>query len=386
MIDEFLIYYAANRNNLEREMNQRLSAYSHVTRKFEKEWVNMLKSQYIAHKIFRKEGLIRKILNHSALKRLDRKEMSFLEQQAKQPWRFSFSVITGKPAKDFFNMDEVFSGEQFILFSPGITKVLKEQPAILCFNLIGYNGACWQSYGPIGAYKSFEPDDIFFFAIELKPEIEDETGILEDVENNPIPYMMLLSGANFPLTFHQNDQLVQVMSEYNLDAINTKNLRKSFKPEYNDGVYRFTLKGWGDHPYFANAYFDEIERRIILTASTDRGFRALVAGLSDYGYDFSDEPFIRVNPSMLLTAKDILKKEIVLNEYDDLFKKEPSEEVQGELDKLNDLMAMVLPDINAGRKPDIEALARRAGVDVDTARDLIQNIIDKLDNPGRPIK
>jgi len=385
VIDEFLIYYAASRNNLEPKMNQRFAAYSHVTRKLKKEWVNMLKSQYIAHKIFRKDGLIEKYLNHAALQRFSREEMSFLKKQTIQPWRFSFSVITNEPADDFFIMEDVYSGEQYTLFSPGITKLVKEQSAVLWFNLIGYNGACWQSFGPIGAYTSFEPDDIFFFATELRPEIEDEAGIQEDVENNPVPYMMLLSGANYPVTFHKNDQFVQVMSEYDLDAINTRDLRKSFKTEYNDGIYRFTLKGWGDHPHFANAYFDERERAIVLTAMTDRGFRALVAGLNEYGNDFSDEPFIRVNPSMLLTAQDILKKKITLNEYDELFKQEPSVQVQGELDKLNAFMAMVLPDINAGREPDIEAHAKKAGVDVETARELVQSLIDRLDNPGKEI-
>jgi len=385
VIDEFLIYYAASRNNLEPKMNQRFAAYSHVTRKLKKEWVNMLKSQYIAHKIFRKDGLIEKYLNHAALQRFSREEMSFLKKQTIQPWRFSFSVITNEPADDFFIMEDVYSGEQYTLFSPGITKLVKEQSAVLWFNLIGYNGACWQSFGPIGAYTSFEPDDIFFFATELRPEIEDEAGIQEDVENNPVPYMMLLSGANYPVTFHKNDQFVQVMSEYDLDAINTRDLRKSFKTEYNDGIYRFTLKGWGDHPHFANAYFDERKRAIVLTAMTDRGFCALVAGLNEYGNDFSDDPFIRVNPSMLLTAQDILKKKITLNEYDELFKQEPSVQVQGELDKLNAFMAMVLPDINAGREPDIETIAKKAGVDVEMAHELVQSLINRLDNPGKEI-
>ncbi len=378
VIDEFLIYYAANRDKLERDMNQRFAAYSHVTRKLKKEWVNLLKSQYIVHKIFRKEGLIKKYLNHTALKQLGRKGMSYLEQQATQPWRFSFSVIANQPAKDFFIMDEVFTGEQYTLFSPGITKILKEQSAILWFNLIGYNGECWQSFGPIGAYKSFEPDDIFFFATELKSEIEDEAGILANVENNPIPYMMLLSGANYPVTMHKDDQFIQAISEYDLDAINTKDLRKSFKTEYNDGVYRFILKDWGDHPHFANAYFDEGEKVIVLSAMTDRGFRALVGGLNEYGHNFSDEPFIRVNLSMLMTAKDILKKEILLNEYADMFEKEPSEQEKEAVENLNDFMSLVLPDINAGRQPDIEAMAKKAGVDIQTARDLVKTVMGKI--------
>jgi hypothetical protein len=64
LVEEFLVYYAASKENLEREMNERLSRYRHITREFKDGWVN----------------------------------------------------------------------------------------------LIGYNGACRQSFGPIGAYKSIQPD------------------------------------------------------------------------------------------------------------------------------------------------------------------------------------------------------------------------------------
>jgi hypothetical protein len=205
-------------------------------------------------------------------------------------------------------MQDVFCGEHYTLFSPGITELIHKEHPILWFNLVGFNGMCWQS---------FKPDDIFLFATEIRSDIEDEAAILEDVENNPIPYMMMLSGANFPLTYHKNDQMVQVMSEFDLDSINTKELRKSFKAEYNNGIYRFTLNNWGEYPHYVNAYYYERKRIIILSAMTDRGFRALAAGMNSYGYDFPDESFIRVNTSMLVTAKDIFKKkEIILNEYD----------------------------------------------------------------------
>ncbi len=346
----------------------------------------MLKAQYLAHEIFKLNGSIKKLLNHAELQRLSREERNYLQLQAKQPWRFSFSVITDKQVSDFYVMEDVFTGEQFTLFSPGTTDLIRKQSPILWFNLIGYNGACWQSYGPIGAYNGFEPDDIYFFATELRPEIENENEIMEDLESNPVPYMMLLSGANYPLTFHKKDQWIQVMSEFDMQEINTKELRKSFKTEYSNGVYRFTLKEWGEHPHFANAYFDERKKVILFHAMTDRGFNALVTAINGYGYSFPDDPFTRVNTSMMVTVKNILKKDIVLNKYDTLFHIESSKEVQGELDKVNAFITMVLPDINAGRKPDIEELAKKAGVDVETARDLISKVLGKLDDMGKDIK
>jgi len=364
VIDEFLLYYAADRNNLEHEMDQRLASYKHITRKFQKEWINRLKAQYLAHKIFRKDGLIKSYLNHTALKKLNIEEKNYLEFQAEHPWRFSFSMIKINPAEDFYVMEDVFTEEEFLLFSPGVTKTLEDQSVILWLNLISFNGTCWQSYGPIGAYKSFEPDDIFFFATELKPDIVDEQELMVNLEHNPVPYMMLLSGANTPLIYNKEDQLIHVMAEYDLDSINTKSLTKSFKTEYNKGVYRLSLKNWSKPPHFSQAYFDEKRKIILLSSMTDRGFSALAEGLNEYDYNFSADPFLRINLSMISTASDILKRKIRLIEYEDLFSIETSQPDQENLDKLNTLLKSVLPDINAGREPDIEALAVKAGVDI----------------------
>ena len=378
VIDEFLIYYAAGRNNLEHEMNQKFEAFKHITRKFQKEWLNRLKAQYIAHKIFKKEGLIKSFFNHAALKKLKPEEMKYLEFQAEHPWRFSFSSINGNPAENFYMMEDVFREEEFLLYSPGTTKTLETQSVILWLNMIAFNGSCWQSYGPIGAYKSFEPDDIFFFATELNPDIEEEEDILTNLEYNPIPYMMLLSGANYPLIYNKEDQVINVMSEYELDELDTKNLTENFKTEYNKGVYRLSLKKWCEPPHFSQAYFDEKKKAILLTSMTDRGFKALTDGLNDYGLNFSADPFLRVNLTMLTAASDILKRKIELNEYGHLFTKDTSPAELENLDKLNALLKFVMPDINAGRKPDIEILAKKAGVDFETAKDIIEQIMRKF--------
>jgi hypothetical protein len=181
VIDDFLISFAAGQQNLEKKMNQQFAVFRHVIRKFDKGWMGLMQAQYIGHRIFREGGLISKFLNHPALGRLNKEEMEFLRQHAGQAWKFSFSVIVDKPAEDFFIMEDIFSGEEYTLFSPGMTDLIQKQRPILWFNLIGFNGSCWQSFGPIGFYKSFEPDDIFFFATELRPEIEKDQEILEKV-------------------------------------------------------------------------------------------------------------------------------------------------------------------------------------------------------------
>ncbi len=383
VIDEFLLYYAAALYGLDRPMTEAFSSFRHVTTEFEKEWVNRLKAQYLVHKIFKSGGLIKKILTHSEIKLRSLSEIEFLEQHARQPWRYCFSIILENPATNFYLMEDILSGDEFTLFSPGITDILKSQQISLWFNLINYNGACWQTFGPIVAYKSFQPDDIFFFATELDRQIETEEGIIQNIEKNPLPYMMLLSGANYPITVHKQDQMILAYTEYSVDKVDTIGLKKSFTSEFSHGVYRFTLKRWGGHPHFAHVFYDEQKKIVSLSASTDRGYLALVNAMNQFGHKFSEEPDIRINMSMFLTSEKILRKEIRLNEYEKLFHVESSPEEKASMDNLNYFMGLILPDINAGRTPDIEKFAALAGLDIKTARDLMKTLSGKFGNLNR---
>ncbi len=378
VIDDFLLYYAAAKYRLDLTMAEAFSAYRHVTNEFEKEWINRLKAQYLAHQIFRSGGLIRKMLPHAELKKFSPAEMDFLEQHARQPWRFCFSIIVENPVTDFFRMEDILTGDQFLLFSPGTSEINKSQATSVWFNLIAFNGACWQSFGPIGSYKSFEPDDIFFFATELDRRISTEEDIVHNLEKNPLPYMMLLSGANYPITVHKQDQIIQADAEYPVDKFDTMALKKSFTSEFSPGVYRLSLKKWSEYPHFARIYFDENKNTVLLTASTDRGFLALVNAINPFGYEFSEEPDIRINMSMLITAEKILRKKIRLNQYDNLFEVDTPPEQKEMLDNLNYFLSLVLPDINAGRVPDIEKYAALAGIDIETARELVKNVSKKI--------
>ena len=75
VIDEFLIYYAASRNNLERKMQKEFNSYKHVTSKLKNEFVNMFKAQYLAHSIFKKGGSLKRLVKHAELQRLTNEEM-----------------------------------------------------------------------------------------------------------------------------------------------------------------------------------------------------------------------------------------------------------------------------------------------------------------------
>jgi len=277
VIDDFLMYYAAQRDKLEPEINQRLSRFKHISGDFPAGMLNKFKAQYIVHRIFRQDGLIRKYLNHSELKRLDAEQMAFLRFQEQHPWRFSFSVITGNPADDFYNMEDAFNGEKFLLYSPGITQTLSEQPVQLWFNLIAFNGSCWQTFGPIVAFQSFLPDDIFFFGSEVNPGkwLESDDDLMQEIEKNPVPYMMLARASRLPLNYGKSYLIVYCISEVEADNFEPRALEQHFRIEYSSGVYKLSLKKWSSFPHFACLYYEEEAGILTLSAMTDKGYEKL---------------------------------------------------------------------------------------------------------------
>lgn len=380
LIDEFLLSYADSKDHIAQQFNRQIKKYQHVVRKFEKNWINMLRAQFIAHRIFRKGGLVNKYLNHSAIKDLREEKRNLLAHHAANPWRFSFAKITDNPHPDFYKMEDVFTEKQYLLYSQGTTKIIQESNPVLFFNLIAYNGACYQSYGPIAYYSSFFPDDIFFFGVEanLNQSISDEDDLVRTIENNPIPYMLLLSGATYPLSYAKEDLIIHCISEHHINNFDTKALKDDFKIEYNADVYRLMLKGWESHPHFAHAYYDEKKMRLLLITMTDRSFSVLVHVFKQHGYELYDDPHVRLSPTMKITAENILKKDINLNPYHTLFEKDIPEEQNADLEIINELLALAIPEINSGKTPDIEELAKKTGVDPDVARDVINNVMNTL--------
>ncbi len=383
VVDEFLSYYSAQREGLNFKMDQQLKRFLPVINGMEKSWLYLIKSQYIVHCIFKKNGFIKKYLQHAAIKQLPLQHRSFLEQQSAVPWRFSFSRITAKPETDFYEMEDVYTGESYLLYSPSVSLILAKDSVSLWLCLIAFNGSCWQTYGPLISFASFGPDDIFFFATELNAAIETDEALLADIENNPFPYLMLISGSMYPLTIHGKDEILQVSSENAVQSFDSSELKKNFKIEYAEAVYRISFGAWSDAPHFAIAYYLEEQQHLQIRSMTDRGFQALVTALNRHGFGLPTEPDIRVKISMLVSIKHILGKDIQLNPYEELFKIEPEPAAKEEIDKLNHLFALALPIINARQEPDIQALAKEAGVDEATARELLKDILRKFNQLQR---
>ena len=382
VIDDFLVAFAAKHHVLEKKMDQSLSRFRQLLSKFDRSDVDLFKSQYIIHEVFKKGGLIEKFLRNPVLNRFSGEERIYLEQQVAVPWRFSFSEILNEPARDFYIMKDVFSGEEYLLFSPSIVRIKATGQMLLWFNLIGFNGSCWQSYGPIGAYQSFGPEEIFFFATEKNPYIEDESEVQTDIENDPLPYMMLLSGAAYPRTFHKEDEMIIMMAEHESETLDTVRLKKQFISEYSNGVYRFTHKSIGEHPHFAQVYYDENKKLLLFYTLTEAGFKNLIKDFNTFGHRIPDKAYLRIRPQIVTAARLILKKKIILNEYEDFFHKDTDPVVASNIKKMNEFTAIVLPFLNEGLDPDIEEAALKTGLSVETASDLVKIIREQITKVG----
>lgn len=378
VIDKFLMYYAARQDKVEREFESRISRFRDIEKEMPSNWKGMIKAQYIGQRIFRSGGLIHKYLNSAAVKARDTEEQAYLRTMAVYPWRFSFSEIRANPASDFYEMEDVFTGDIFLLYSPAVTRILSNHPVLLWFNLIGYNGSCWQTYGPVTAFRGFSADDIFFYATELNAAIESDADLMADVDDNPIRYMVLACGANYPLVAHQENEVVQVTGEGTYTGFNVQALRKDFRVEYAEGVFKLSHEAWSEPPHFAETFYEEASGKVLLFALTDRGYRELSTLLVAQGMEIPAEPDIRLHIPMGMVIKKTLKKSTVLNPYSQLFETRKSPEGQAEMSKINGFLALALPYINAGQRPDIAALAREAGIDPELAAEILQTAMEKI--------
>ncbi len=378
VIDEFILHYAAKRDRLDQEFDTKVSRFKHAEREMPASWTELIEAQYIGHRIFKHQGLITKYLNHAAIKDLAGEQQNYLRQMAAFPWRFSFSEIKANPAIDFYEMQDIFTEETYLLYSTSVTQILSERPVILWFNLIGFNGHCWQTYGPVTGFQSFGADDIFFYASELNGSIESASDLMKDLENNPVPYMMLMTGSAYPLVQSRGFEILHVVSESEATAFDMQTLKEEFKIEYAEGVFRISDKILSEPPHFSEAYYDEGRGIMLLSALTDQGYMEMAKKLNAHGFNLPADPDIRLHLPMLSVINKLLKKDLQINPYSRLFETKPSPENEAMIANLNEFLSLALPDINAGKEPDINAMAKKAGIDPEIARDLLKKSMKKI--------
>lgn len=383
VIDDYLMYYAAEREKLVPVMDVQLKKYRHIVRKIEPSYINFLKAEFIVHRIFRKNGYIHNYLSKHVVQSLPEDQRRLLEHNAAHPWRYSFAMIMDKPAKDFFYMEDIITGEEYLLFSPGMQLTEDEHHPRIWLNMIGYNGQCWQTYGLMIPLKSFDIDDIYFFGTELDPDIEDHEMLQNHLENNPWPYFMLLNFSLSPVITARGHEVRQLVSFDPIENFSTDAVSDKFKVEWDGGIYKISpLNNDDEFPHFAQAFYNEANQELTRTASTEQGFNNLTEALKYAGYDLSPVADISVSTSMLHATKQILNKDIQLHPYEDLFD-ESTPESDKSLEAINQFMQLALPYINSGERPDIKALAEQSGIKYETAKEIFENGVKQIEELKR---
>lgn len=200
-------------------------------------------------------------------------------------------------------MEDALSGETFLLYSKSTTTILAERSILLWFNLIADNGRCWETFGPVTGYSSFDIDDIFFFATEYNSTIDDEDDLIASVGKNPVPYLMLYAFSNLRVSVSQGHRMVISSGEQELDSLNTDRLRENFTVAYTPHVYEIRPLVNNEMPHLPAAYYDEKRKILALTAMTDAGYSQLVDSLRKNGVDAFDVADIRVSMNMIIAAE-----------------------------------------------------------------------------------
>lgn len=425
VIDKKLLYHAAAHSRLDKKFDDRVKEFKHVTRDWDPVILRYIKSTYIIGKTFGENGLIHSYFEKKHFDHYPQDECEFLSEQSSIPWRYCYTIIEGQPAQDFFEMVDVFTDETYLFYSPGIEEILKTERPRMWFNLIAYNGQCWQTTGLIMPLNAFTPNDVFFYASEINPEIEDEVSLMREVHENPIPFLMLFKHGQAPISLAGDQEIRFQFSLEEYEPFELDSLKSRFRISRYKEFLQIAPLSHEAFPHFARAIFNEKANLLSFNALTLEGYQALWEQLVAEGFDFSDEPEIDLSMTMYTAIGEILGKEpefIIfgstmdeaaeknllvqitdhpeysindddLTDYDEL-EEDHDDELWGEEElneeeengsasnstRINHFLRLLIPEINSGKEIDLPKLAAEVGMklaDAQATFDGMMKVVNK---------
>ena len=356
--------------------------YQEFAEKMPGNWRTALGEQYVAARLFGVTAQAKNYLEHQRIQRLSARERDFLKGQLQNPWEFVFMKPVEDLGNDFFEMKDLISEETFLLYSPGISKYEAEMQMSMYFTLRSYNGQCYQTYGPIMYFRSLQIFDVMFFASQLDSAIEDYEELGERIQEDPLPFMALTMGSEFPTTVHKSDVLIVCASQLDLPSADLAGLARAFALQEKDGVHELCLKRWSKHPHFATCYYDSVKEIFLASALTRRGYAKLRDTLIDFDITLPETPDVFVTLAGQSLVETLLGRKLVINPYEELFKEEISPERQAELDDTNRFLRLLLTAHNNDEEYDLQELAKEAGIPYETAQELSTVLQESLAKHG----
>lgn len=319
ILDAYLLYYAVEKENLDKIFDQQIAKYNKITSSWDKSAINFFKTQFILSQVLKKNGFLKKFMTHSEIKILPGYQKEFLSKQLLTPWRHCFSWILRNPHPNFFEMMDSFTGEEYLLYSPGMQNTLKDDQASLWFNFISFNGQCYQTYGVMVAVKAINNDDIWFLASALNENISTDEEIMDYVNDHPIPFFLLFDLSNLPIINARGNEIRHFYSEDVLEELPKKETKSKLKFEEKNDIVKISTSKYSDFPHFAIAYFDEKNKTLIRCALTETGFEALSKELIKWGISIDPMADISASIPFAELCQKIVRQPLDLNGYAELF-------------------------------------------------------------------
>lgn len=379
LIDNLLIPLVKDKERMDSLFAQKLQAeYGHLLEELAPEWVYGFTEQYIAAQLFGPRRLLKAYMPDRRIQNRSSRERSFLEAKLFNPWRFAFLRIKEELGRDFFKMHNVLTDETLLLYSPGVGKYEEEGANSLYFSLLTFNGECYQTYGPIIRFVGLQPFDLLYFAGQLDHAIAEYSAVDAKLQEDPLPFMLLVVSSRFPLSYHKDDQLVISLTKLPLASLDVERWRDAFKIEKQKGVYQFTLKRWGRHPHFAHCHYAPDDGVFVASAGTDRAWKRLVDEIRAQGVELDGEPRIYTTVMGRIAAQRVLGRSGAKSPYADLFIPEVTPAEQEGLDRANYFLSLLVPYLNEGRDYDLGKLAAEADLAYEEAQIIEEQVVKTL--------
>lgn len=381
-IDNFLMHFIAAKGGVTKKIELAERKYKHIIREMPKAFFSKASAEFIVGKALMKDGLLNKYLHHPMLYQLPIEEQEYLKFQLSTPWRYVFGRIVERPENEFFIIRDEILGDELLVYSPGIEVNCKNgHEHSLYFLLLGNNGECWQTFGLIAPFLSFDLDDIYIYATEVFTDVVDDESFMKSVYANPFPYFMLLYGQEMPKVMGGNTVLKHHVAEQEITDLETFKVKEHFKVQWNKGIFQFSLDEWNRSPHFAATYFIEKENLLFRYAMTKEGFNAMTNKLCKAGLTVPIEEDYSVGLSMVNTMNRILKRDLSINPYEKHFSDSNKSNISNEeRDRINNFLGLLIPFINSGAHPDLVQLASGCGISLKEAQEIYQTLRSKYSN------
>jgi len=332
---------------------------------------------------------------NSMQKLLNRKDIYFTEKARQvltfwkeQPGFWCFFAIKEKLEDNFLTIVDLASGNEHLLYSPGLVSMQKASSTrnkhYLC--LLLPNGECLQTAGILRHYSLSILDLMFYCSL-----FETEADLQTVITNHYSDFFELDTISTIPEMKHGDYDFTYTWTEFTLEKFDIKGLGGTWTVKHVDSQTSYTLEEpdasmmdvpdgdllESDFPIMgATIYRDEQTGTMALSTKFEVSYR-IFADLLERAYpELELEEYADIAIAMALYIY-LIRTDLTLPW--DTFKKvceAEDEEDQEESQEVTTLLQMYMETLNAGKVFDAQAYSKQSGMDLEE----VQEIAGKLQN------